>query len=408
MNGIGRPRPQLECERASVAHQVPITSEQKIRIAAFSATLVNEEGYVTKLGGQENRMTETEWAVNAEISLFALGTTLLRNRWRIARWAMVGAAVAALLGFSKPAIYLASASFVPQGNDPGRSGLASLAGQFGVSLPAGTQSLSPDFYAKLLKSRVLLAPIARDTFAVQEMGQRRVPFLDLFKISDGSPKQREERGMMLLKSMVVVSVVKSSGVVELAVATRWPSVSLAIVTSLVIGVNEYNQRTRQSQAAAERKFVEGRVAVANAELRAAEDRLEGFLRNNRQFASSPELTFQRDRLQRDVSLQQQVFTSLTQSYEEVRIREVRDTPVITMFETPSVRAQPESRGRVSAVLLGILLGGFIGVLVAFTSGMTARRRKGGDVEADEFVGALGEVKGELLEPVRWISKRIRR
>ena len=352
-------------------------------------------------------MTETEWAVNTEISLFALGTTLLRNRWRIARWALGGAAIATLVVLFRPAVFMASASFVPQGNDPGRSGLASLAGQFGVSLPAATQSLSPDFYAKLLKSRVLLAPIARDTFVVQELGGRRIPFLDVFKIGGGSQAQREERGVALLRSIVAVSVVKASGVVELSVTTRWPSVSLAIVTDLVNGVNEYNQRTRQSQAAAERKFVEGRLEVASGELRAAEDRLEGFLRTNRQFASSPELTFQRDRLQRDVSLQQQVFTSLTQSYEEVRIREVRDTPVITMFETPAVRAQPESRGRVSGVLLGLMLGAFLGIIVAFTRGMAARRRDIGDAEANEFVGALGEVKGELLEPVRWIGKRIR-
>jgi len=358
-------------------------------------------------GQHEPVATETDWVVN-EISLFALGTALLRKRWRIARWAILGAVAAALLAFLKPALYLASASFVPQGNDPGRSGLASLAGQFGVSLPTSTQSLSPDFYAKLLKSRVLLAPVARDTFVVQEMGGQRIPFLDLFKISRGPAREREERGVTLLQSLVGVSVVKSTGVVEVTVRTRWPSVSLAIVTSLIDGVNDYNQRTRQSQAAAERKFVEGRLAVANSELRAAEDRLETFLRDNRQFASSPELTFQRDRLQRDVSLQQQVFTSLTQSYEEVRIREVRDTPVITMFETPAVRAEPEARGRISAVLLGFLLGGFLGVLIAFTSGITARRREGGDADADEFVGALSEVKGELLEPVRWIGKQLQR
>jgi uncharacterized protein involved in exopolysaccharide biosynthesis len=353
-------------------------------------------------------MNETEWAVNTEISLFALGTTFLRNRWRIARWALGGAAIATLLVAFRPAVYTASASFVPQGNDPGRSGLASLAGHFGVSLPTGAQSLSPDFYAKLLKSRVLLGQIARDTFVVQELGGRRMPFLDVFKIRGGLSKQREERGIALLRSIVTVSVTKATGVVELSVATRWPSVSLAIVTDLVNGVNDYNQRTRQSQAAAERKFVEGRLVVAGAELRAAEDRLEGFLRTNRQFASSPELTFQRDRLQRDVALQQQVFTSLTDSYEEVRIREVRDTPVITMFETPAVRAQPESRGRVSGVLLGLLLGGFLGVIIAFTRGMAARRRQVGDPEADQFVVALGEVKGELLEPVRWIGKRMGR
>ena len=355
-------------------------------------------------------MTEVEWRDDGdELSLFALGTSLLRNRWRIARWMLLGGAVAALLVFLKPPLYLASASFVPQGtNDIRSSGLASLAGQFGVAMPTGTQSQSPDFYAKLLKSRVLLGQIARDTFVVQEKGNQRIPFVDLYEIQAGPQKLREELGVKLLMDMVSSSVARTTGVVEVSVATRWPSVSLAITTALVDGVNDYNQRTRQGQAAAERKFVEGRLATAGAELRAAEDRLEGFLRTNRQYASSPELTFQRDRLQRDVTLQQQVFTSLTQSYEEVRIREVRDTPVITVIEAPSVPALPESRGRLKSVLLGLLLGGFLGAFAVFISQTIARRREQGDAEANEFVGTIGEVKGEMLGRVRWLRERMRR
>lgn len=350
-------------------------------------------------------MTEAESQDGDEVSLFELGTTVLRNRWRIARWVFIGAAVAALSVFSKPALYRASASFVPQGSNVRRSELASLAGQFGVSLPAGSESFSPEFYADLLKTGVLLRPIARDTLVVQEMGGQRISFLDLFEIPEGAAMRREEQGVTALMEILTASVARGTGVVELSVATRWPSVSLAIATALVNRVNAYNRRTMQGQAAAERRFVEDRLAVARAELRESEDRLERFLVTNRQFGSSPELTFERDRLQRDVSLHQQVFTSLTQSYEEVRIREVRDTPAITMFEPPSVPTLPEPRGRLRRVLLGLLLGGFFGVLTAFTSEMMNRRRSEGVREVEEFVGALGEVKGEILRPLRWFRRR---
>jgi uncharacterized protein involved in exopolysaccharide biosynthesis len=111
-------------------------------------------------------MTEPDWQGGGELSLLAVGTILLRNRWRVVRWMLFGAVVAALAMLTKPALYVASASFIPQGADPGRSGLANLAGQFGVVLPASNQSLSPDFYASLLRSRELLLPIVSDTFAV--------------------------------------------------------------------------------------------------------------------------------------------------------------------------------------------------------------------------------------------------
>src|SRR5690349_5015922 len=268
-----------------------------------------------------------KWRDDGEISLFALGTTLLRNRWRIARWMAVGGLIAAAFAIFKPALYVASTSFVTQGGtDATRSGLASLAGQLGVAIPTSNQSLSPEVYARLLKSRVVLQTIARDTFQVQEMGGKRVTFLDLFDIRDASEIRREDKGVKLLGNIVTVGVAKTTGVVEISVATKWRSVSLAIANELINGVNDYNERTRQSQASAERKFVEGRLAIAAADLRDAEDRLEQFLRTNMQLGGSPELTIQRDRLQRNVSLRQQVFTSLTQSYEEARIREVRDTP----------------------------------------------------------------------------------
>lgn len=354
-------------------------------------------------------MTEPRGRDADETSLFALGTTLLLHRWRIVRWTFMGGAAAALLVFSRPALYLASASFRPQGDEASRSSLASLAGQFGVLLPAGNQSLSPDFYADLLKARVLLRPIARDTFVVPELGGQRVSFADLFQIEESRAERREERAVKLLTNEIVrTSVVNTTGVVKLSVATEWPSVSLAIATALVKEVNDFNRRTSQGEAAAERRFVEDRLAIAGAELREAEDRLEHFLVTNRQFDGSHELIFQHDRLQRDVSLQQQVFTSLTQSYEEVRIREVRDTPVITVIESPSVPTLPESRGRGFRVLLGLLFGGFVGVLVAFTSGMMALHRKHGDVELEEFVGTLGEIRGEVLSPFRWLKDRIRR
>ena len=62
-------------------------------------------------------------------------------------------------------------------------------------------SLSPDFYAQLLKSRTILLPLAQDTFSVAEMGGRRVTFESLFKIK-GSSSQRAERGVQRLEKLV--------------------------------------------------------------------------------------------------------------------------------------------------------------------------------------------------------------
>jgi len=200
---------------------------------------------------------------------------------------------------------------------------------------------------------------------------------------------------------------KTTGVVQFSVETRWPSVSLGIVSALVAGVNEFNQRTRQSQAAAERRFLEGRLAGASDDLRMAEDRQEAFLRGNRQLTNSPQLTFENERLGRSVALQQQVVTSLTQAYEDARMREVRDTPVITVIEPPSVAAMPDPRGRLKSVALGFLLGLFVGGLVVIVSGLVARARGGRSDDARLFFATLAEVWQDLLSPVTRFRARRR-
>ncbi len=123
---------------------------------------------------------------------------------------------------------------------------------------------------------------------------------------------------------------------------------------------------------------------------------------------SPELTFEQARLQRDVAMLQQVFTTLTQSYEEARIREVRDTPVITVVESPRLPTMPGPRGRLRFGIMGLVLGGFVGSLVVFVSAMLAAHREAGNKEVKEFVGALNDVKDDLLGPIRWLRERVGR
>src|SRR5258705_1144315 len=129
-------------------------------------------------------MTSMDSRVEDWTSFWVWGATLLRGRWRIIRWALLGGALAALVLSFRAPMYASSASFVPQNNDVGLAGLASLAGRLGVSVAAGNQAHSPAFYRRLLNSAVLLKLVAADTVVVDEMGGQRVALLDLFEVRD--------------------------------------------------------------------------------------------------------------------------------------------------------------------------------------------------------------------------------
>jgi uncharacterized protein involved in exopolysaccharide biosynthesis len=329
-----------------------------------------------------------------EVSLFQLAGSLLQHRWRIARWMMYGGAIATVFALLTPPQFAAYASFTVQSSDVGRSGLASLAGQFGIAVPSSSQSASPDFFAMLLKSRVLLRQVARDTIAVRELGDRRTTLPELFDIRGMTPAQREDRSILRLGEITSASVAKTTEVVSVQALTRWPSVSLAIVSRLVDGVNKYNLRTRQGQAALERKFIQSRLALADTELKRAEDQLKNFLTRNRQYTNSADLSFERDRLQRDIGLKQQTFTTLTQGYEDARIREVRETPAITVLEPPTAASEPEPRGRVIRVLMGMALGATVGAFLVLIGDALARHRA--DPESGAFFHALSDLRAETL------------
>ena len=162
-----------------------------------------------------------------------------------------------------------------------------------------------------------------------------------------------------------VSTGAATGTVTLTVETEWPDLSQAIATRLIEEITLFNLDTRQSQAAAERTFIEARVDSARAELHAAESDQQQFLESNRQWQNAPLLSFQHDRLAREVMLRQSVLTTLVQSYEQARIAEVRDTPVITVLQEPFLPPGPDERNLALGAALGIVLGGMVGIVLAF-------------------------------------------
>lgn len=332
-----------------------------------------------------------------ELSAFELGTILVRRRWRWTCWVVAGAALSVTTFVGKPPIYEATASFAPQGaKDAGRGGLAALAGQLGVSISSGNQS--PDFYASLLTLPSLLERAVQDTFVVAELGGKRMAFDELFEIEGPNQERRVQQGEAVLADVISPTVTQITGVVQFTVRTKWRSVSLALAEKILDGVNQFNDRARQTSAGAERRFVEGRIAVANDELRVAEGRLSHFVSTNRQLSgtNAPDLVVERGRLERDVALHQSVYMSLKQSYEDNKLREVWDTPVITIVQPPWASTSPTPRGRVFRLVMGLLLGTVAGAIVILASEIVSRRKKSGDPSAREFVEALHAARDQLL------------
>jgi uncharacterized protein involved in exopolysaccharide biosynthesis len=309
--------------------------------------------------------------MNSPSLFFAM--VLLRGRRWLVLGVLLGGALGVGAGLMSDRVYRASATILPEGGDANISSLAAAASQFGLRMPSGGSAWTPAVYYRMLQTRAFYRDLADDTVVVREENQRRVALADLFEIEGATPAVRAEKVQLRLASLVAPRELKTVGAVEVAVTTRWPSVSLSLANAIVERLETMALATRQGQASAERRFIDTRVDEARRAMREAEGRLEGFNERNR-IVAAPSLTLTRDRLQRDVSIRQQVYTTLLQSQEELRVREARDTPMLTVLERPALPVLPESRRSALKGALGGMAGGLLVMLWLVGRGFLTRAR----------------------------------
>jgi uncharacterized protein involved in exopolysaccharide biosynthesis len=319
--------------------------------------------------------------------------TLVAGRWRLLAALSFGSAViAAGIAMVLPRTYAAGATFVVERRSATErlpAGLAGLAARFGVSVgsDAGT---SPEFYAALVRSRTLLEDVLASRLADPRTAapEDSVTVLDLLVVPGPDTALRLDRGYRRLRQRVSVGLDRQTGVVSLSVETRYPTLSADLANLLVDLVNRFNLEKRQTSARLQREFVDTRLASADQELRTAEDILQRFLARNRQWQQSSELQFEHDRLQRRVGLLQEVVTGLRIQYEEARIEEVNNTPVVTPVDraVPPVRkSRPKRR---VMVLTAAVLGGAAGLLIVLWREYVLRLRYTTLTDVDRLRGPL--------------------
>ena len=340
-----------------------------------------------------------------EVSLLALAGVVVQWHKFIIGLAAIGAMIGLVSAQTSPQLWTSSAVFIPQGSEGGGSsgGLAFAASQFGVNVPGGGSGWGPAMYVELLRSRALLEPLGLETVVVAEDKNRSIRIVDLFKVKAPTVKRQTEITSSIISEMVEAKEEKKLGAVRISTTSRWPSVSYQLTQRLLERMNAFNIELRQSQAAVERKFVEAQSADAKMALLLAEERLRAFTQSNRQYSGSPELSLERDRLQRDVTLRQELYTSWLKSREEARIREVRNTPVITVLEDPRLPYIPESRHTVPKIIRGGFLGGLLAVVIAFlVEGLAGLRRSPGR-DAQEFFQLIQDASPKFLRRRRGLA-----
>jgi hypothetical protein len=275
-------------------------------------------------------------------------------------FAFVG--VALLLGKT----YTTTISFTPVAPETSAGALASLAGQFGIGLPAADPSGSPDFYADLLQTPDVLIPLAESRYSVVD-GRDSLTgtLLELLEIDESTPGRTMAEGLKELRSEIMaVKFDRQTSIVRVSIKTDWPELSFAMANRLLELVDTFNLKSRQTTGGAQQNFLRQRVDTARMELSNAEERLQSFLVQNRSYVNDPALTFEHDRRRREVTLRQEVYTTLVQAYEQARLTAVRNTPSVSIVERPALPLRHDRRHLAVKVILVGIAGLFVAVMAA--------------------------------------------
>lgn len=304
--------------------------------------------------------------------------------------------------------YVVSASFVPRAPDGGaQSSAAALAQQFGVSLGTDRPGQSPAFYVDLLTSRALLRQAVESQYQMpKEDGIWMGTLIQYWEFDkEMAPVPPWRKATEKLREDISASVTPETGVVDMSVVADHPLLAEEIADRLLYLLNQFNLENRRRRAEEEAEFISERLSEARTKLRSAESALETFLRQNREFRNSPELLFEHDRLQRQVAMRQEIYSSMLRSREQVRLDTLRETPLFTILDRPAGAAEPKGRNLVLRGLLAFILGLMLSIFAALLAEFIRRARETEAGEYEEFSALAREAWADLREPRRWLRTR---
>jgi uncharacterized protein involved in exopolysaccharide biosynthesis len=284
-----------------------------------------------------------------------------RLPWLVVVPLVVGILVAGLVLLERN-YYTSSTALVVQGRAAAAaSQLAGLAALAGVEVGSASATESPQFYAAVLQGQGIRYALLRRRFATAGVdadwlaGRDSASLLDILVRPDDASARRLWAGANALAEMTDVGTDTKTGIVQVSVTFTSRTLAADVARAYVDQLTRFNLEIRQSQARARRRFVERRVQEVSAVLLATENAVRDFLSRNRRYQESPSLTFEYGRLQRAVTVQQELYLDLQRQLDAARISEVDDTPSLTIVEEAIPALMKAGPARKNTVLLWMVL-----------------------------------------------------
>ena len=324
------------------------------------------------------RDTYTEEGVDA-LTLF---TPLIEKRRQIGLGVIVLSLIVGVVAFVLPRKYRAELSLTPVVNNRSSSALGGIAALAGATLQQGYQ-LTPARMVELIKSRAVLAGVGMSP--INPGGSERI--IDRV-LGEKYDRNEAEEVAKHLEKLLSTTTNKETGTIDVAIEHPDSGLARLIASRVVDSASQIFVRTSRAQAQQLRIAQEARVQNAAAALTTAEERLRQFSDQNRAAPAYSVAGVERERLSRDITFAQEVYTQAATDREAAFAHELEATPTVVVQDPlpptlPKVRKRVILKAAITAVVSLVFLS--LGVLL---TDLARRRLQRVDPESARFRKAV--------------------
>lgn len=281
-----------------------------------------------------------------EIDILRLVTRLFQKRRVIACTVLGVMIITAIWMLSTPNVYTSVATVLPSGKTNNLGALQAMIGM--ASSSQMLEENSSALYPLILRSALIQDGVIDQTYQIAtEDGYEYISLAEYFGVEDRDKLRQALRGATRIEAN------SRTGEIRIAVETRYPDLSQAIVQQYLDELENFNRNKRQSSARNNQKYLAARLALAEHTLHVLEDSLVAFRAANANWAEStdPQLLAEQQRLVREVEIRTQAYLLLTEQHELARFEAQKDIPLVRILDEPRLPTQKSGPYRTGAVLM---------------------------------------------------------
>ena len=340
-----------------------------------------------------------------EFHLIDYVNVLLKRRWMIVIGVFLCVLFVGIRLKMQPPVYTASASFLPSRNPEMTSRMGTIIGTSG-RVESFVNNVTSEYYTMLLRNSQFLERIAKRKFFVKA-ADKEIDLASYYGIEAGAETLRLQRTVRMIGGNVEVSTGAARNRMAQAISISYsagePELSAAVVNAFLEELIIYNQDVKESKTKQNREFIEDRLEENRKFLKNGEQEYADFITKNRHLGT-PELEIERDRLKRNVKVQEEVFLTLKRQLELAKIEEQEKKPVIEILgkaSPPLSRSSPRIR---RGVMLAGIVSLFLFIGLAFAIEYISKINPEGE-GFKEFYKNLNSIKNDFKFFTKIVKKK---